>query len=116
MRAYDVADMMEDPELQKLHADRIAQMQQEREKRAEMQTKGHGLYQEIEEAEFLETVTKSEFAVVHFFHREFERCKIMDKHLGELSRKYFKTRFVKIHAPVRSMHAREGRGTQPAIC
>lgn len=37
--------------------------------------------------------------VVHFFHRDFERCKIADKHLASLAQKYFRTRFVKLSAP-----------------
>ena len=47
--------------------------------------KGFGEYREIVEEEFLPSVTKSEFCVVHFFHRDFERCKIMDKHLLAIS-------------------------------
>ena len=39
--------------------------------------------------------------VCHFFHRDFERCKILDKHLAILARKYFDTRFIKLSAPVR---------------
>mmetsp|Transcript_7924 Transcript_7924/g.15422 ORF Transcript_7924/g.15422 Transcript_7924/m.15422 type:complete len:241 (-) Transcript_7924:211-933(-) len=89
----------EDAELQKLHAERIASMQKEHEKRAEMKNKGHGTYSEITESEFLEVVTKSEYTLVHFFHRDFEKCKIMDKHLSILSSKYFDTRFVKLSAP-----------------
>lgn len=53
------------------------------------------------EADFLEAVTQTQQVVVHFFHREFTRCKIVDKHLQELTRKFFKTRFIKISAPVR---------------
>lgn len=49
----------------------------------------------------MEAVTKTERVVCHFFHREFERCRIMDKHLGELARKHFATRFIKLSAPVR---------------
>ena len=30
---------------------------------------------------------------------EFERCRILDKHLQSLSQKYFKTRFMKANAP-----------------
>ena len=37
--------------------------------------------------------------MVHFFHRDFERCRILDKHLALAARKFFRTRFVKIHAP-----------------
>ena len=101
-RQYNIADMMDDPELQNLHAERIAKMQAEHEKRLQMQHKGHGQVTEITEGEFLEVVTKTEKVVVHFFHRDFERCKIMDKHLVELARKHFKTRFTRISAPVRS--------------
>lgn len=43
--------------------------------------KGFGEYREIVEEEFLPSVTKNEYAIVHFYHRDFERCKIMDKHL-----------------------------------
>lgn len=49
---------------------------------------------------FLESVTKTERVVCHFFHRDFERCKLLDKHLTILARKYFDTRFIKVSAPV----------------
>jgi hypothetical protein len=142
----DVDDLLDDPDLEKLHAERLAQMQREAEKRVKMQQKGHGVlppplapivsqtllpaallraatshspspaaptacasaplpgsaagaYEEISEGDFLEAVTKTERVVCHFFHREFERCRIMDKHLGELARKHFGTRFIKLSAP-----------------
>ena len=37
------------------------------------------LHREIKEEEFLEQVTKSEKVVCHFYHNDFERCKIFDK-------------------------------------
>jgi hypothetical protein len=46
-------------------------------------------------------VTKTDRVVAHFFHRGFERCRIMDKHLVALTTKYPGTRFIKISAPVR---------------
>ena len=101
-RSYNINEMMDDPELQNLHADRIAQLQTEHERRLQMQRKGHGQVTEINEGDFLEVVTKGEHVVVHFFHRDFERCKIMDKHLAVLAKKHFKTRFVRISAPVRT--------------
>jgi len=97
--AVDVHDLLDDAELQKLHEERIAQLQAEREKRAVMQRKGHGEVQEISEGDFLEVVTKTEMVVCHFFHRDFERCKIMDKHLNILARRFFTTRFIKLSAP-----------------
>lgn len=109
---YNITEMMdEDPELQKLHEERIAQLKSEREKRSAMAQQGHGEVTEITEGEFLDAVTKSELVVCHFFHRDFERCKIMDKHLQVLAKKHFKTRFIKLSAPVSRrkaprMHAR----------
>mmetsp|Transcript_12759 Transcript_12759/g.27630 ORF Transcript_12759/g.27630 Transcript_12759/m.27630 type:complete len:241 (+) Transcript_12759:115-837(+) len=96
---YNISELLDDPELQKLHADRIAQMQQEREQRVQMQQQGHGQITEITEGEFLEIVTKTEHVICHFFHRDFERCKIMDKHLQVLAKKHFETRFIKLSAP-----------------
>lgn len=48
--------------------------------------------------EFIPAVTGSSHAVCHFYHNEFERCRILDKHLALLAKKYFKTRFVKARA------------------
>jgi len=62
----------------------------------------HALLQEVAEGDFLKVVTETQKVVVHFCHREFTRCKIMDKHLTALTRKFFGTRFVKVSAPVRS--------------
>ena len=36
---------------------------------------------------------------MHFYHQEFERCRIVDKHMQILARKYFDTKFIKCHAP-----------------
>jgi len=43
-------------------------------------------------------VTKSKFAVVHFYHREFSRCKVVDHHLEILAKKYVATKFAKLDA------------------
>ena len=37
--------------------------------------------------------------VCHFYHKEFERCKIVDKHMKLLAPKYFGTRFLGLNAP-----------------
>ncbi|KXZ50945.1 hypothetical protein GPECTOR_14g191 [Gonium pectorale] len=92
-------ELMEDEELQALHEERIARLKAEREKRNQQAQKGHGTYTEITEGDFLEIVTQTDQVVCHFFHREFERCKIMDKHLQALAHKYFNTRFIKLSAP-----------------
>ena len=47
-----------------------------------MQQNEHGLYTEITtEKEILKITTNTKLCVVHFFHKEFRRCQIMDKHL-----------------------------------
>ena len=97
----DMDDLMNDPELERLHSERIARLKEEAEKRVELSRQGHGSLEDITEGEFLEIVTKTERVVCHFYHRDFERCKIMDKHLQILARQYFDSRFIKLSAPVR---------------
>lgn len=43
-------------------------------------------------------VTKLKYTVVHFYHKEFERCKIMDKHLKILCQQFPNTQFLYIDA------------------
>ena len=65
-----------------------------------MQRSGHGGYEDVPEGDFLELVTKTPLVVAHFYHPDFDRCRIVDRHLGELAKKHFATRFVKLAAPV----------------
>ncbi|KAI3450991.1 hypothetical protein Pfo_007656 [Paulownia fortunei] len=94
----DLDELMDDPELEKLHADRIAALKKEAEKRQELKMQGHGECREITEADFLSEVTGSEKVICHFYHREFYRCKIMDKHLKSLAPRHFTTKFIKLDA------------------
>jgi len=49
----------------------------------EMNSNSHGVYSEIlVEKDFLNTTTKTPFVVVHFYHKDFKRCAIIDKHLA----------------------------------
>src|SRR4051812_15977442 len=42
----------------------------------------HGTYTEIEkEKELMDLTVNSKQVVIHFFHKDFRRCAIMDKHL-----------------------------------
>lgn len=43
-------------------------------------------------------VTKLKYTVVHFFHKDFQRCKIMDKHLKLLCQEYPQTQFLALNA------------------
>ena len=63
----------------------------------EMKQREHGTYTEIPtEKEVLKITTSTKRCVVHFYHKEFRRCLIMDKHLKELAHRHFKTKFIKI--------------------
>ena len=55
-------------------------------------------YTEIIETEFLDTMLKNEKVVCHFYHKDFERCKIIDKHLKIIAQNHKETLFVKINA------------------
>jgi hypothetical protein len=42
----------------------------------------HGSFVELStEKELMKLTTTSRYVVVHFFHKDFRRCDIMDKHL-----------------------------------
>jgi hypothetical protein len=58
----------------------------------------YGQYKEIIETEFLDIMLKNQLVVCHFYHRDFERCKIMDKHLKIIAEAHPETFFVKIDA------------------
>ncbi|WOL12478.1 somatic embryogenesis receptor-like kinase [Canna indica] len=96
----DLDELMDDPELEKLHAERIAALKKEVEKREVLKKQGHGEYREVTEGEFLGEVTGSERVICHFYHREFYRCKIMDKHLKALAPVHINTKFIKLDAEV----------------
>jgi len=62
-----------------------------------MQSLSHGAYTPVtDERQVLAHTTTSKFSVVHFFHKDFNRCKIMDSHLEALARKHFDTKFTSI--------------------
>lgn len=88
----------DDDDLEVLRARRRQQMKEAQEKRLKYQQLGHGAYDEIVEEEFLKTVTASPRCVVHFYHTMFEKCKVIDMHLGKCAKKFFGTRFVKLNA------------------
>jgi thiol-disulfide isomerase/thioredoxin len=65
-----------------------------------MKAKGHGTYDLITQSEFLPIVTSSDHphCIIHFFHDDFERCKIVDKHLALLAPQYLPVKFARIDA------------------
>ena len=79
--------LLEDDEISnKIMEERMAHLKMQHNEAADWRAKGHGSYNEIAEEEFLKAVTQSKLAVVHFYHPEMPRCKIVDKHLEVRSR------------------------------
>ncbi|KAG6336698.1 hypothetical protein ID866_2405 [Astraeus odoratus] len=71
----------------KLQAERLKQMQQT----------AYGTYSEItDEKELIRISAHEPRSVIHFYHSDFKRCEIMDKHLAALAPKYFATRFLRV--------------------
>ncbi|KAF9909024.1 hypothetical protein EC991_009207 [Linnemannia zychae] len=76
---------------------RIEELKEEVAKRKMMVESEAGIYKDItDEKEVMDITTKTKHCVVHFYHSDFRRCMIVDKHLEALSKKHFKTKFVKI--------------------
>lgn len=94
----DDSEWLDDPELDKIREARLKELKEKSLAKREQLSLGHGEYREINEEEFLKEVTSSELVVCHFFHKDFERCKIMDMHLRTLCVRYLKTKFVRINA------------------
>ncbi|KAF9965963.1 hypothetical protein BGZ70_003685 [Mortierella alpina] len=76
---------------------RIEELKEEVEKRKLIMELDHGVYKDItDEKEVMDTTTKTKQCVIHFYHADFRRCMIVDKHLETLAKKHIKTKFVKI--------------------
>lgn len=91
-------DKLEDDDLEKLRERRIQQLKKQATMRQQWLAQGHGDYQEIfSEKDFFAKVKTSDRVVCHFY-RENWPCKVMDKHLLELTKQHLETKFLKINA------------------
>jgi len=88
----------DDAELERLRELRLKEMKAVKETKIENIGKGHGSLREIVQDEFLTAVTGSNRVICHFYHRDFERCKVMDMHLNKLAPQHVETKFIKIDA------------------
>lgn len=93
-----LGELDDEDDIQVIHAQRIREMKAEAMRRQEQARKGHGSYTEVFEKKFLEEVTTTKHVVCHFFHEDFIRCKVVDKHLNNVCRKYPGTKFIKVNA------------------
>ncbi|KAF5344087.1 hypothetical protein D9758_008836 [Tetrapyrgos nigripes] len=72
-------------------------VRREMEKMKEMKENQYGSYTEVQdEKEVIRITARERRCVVHFYHTNFKRCEIMDKHLAKLAPKYFNTRFFRV--------------------
>jgi len=91
---------------QKLHADRLAALRTEAERRARTADadpaapgRRPGEVEEMGEAELLAACAAAPRLVAHFGHPSFTRCAVLDRHLAELAATHTSTRFVRVSAP-----------------
>lgn len=103
----DEDDFMDEDEreiFEKMKQARLNELQDqyvEKEKeeyRSKKENVWYGEYTEIVESEFLTYVTKAEFSACHFYHKDFERCKIIDKHLQAIAPEHKECKFLKLDA------------------
>lgn len=87
-----------DPEMEQMRNIRMQHMRQQAGERAENLAKGHGQYRHISQDEFLTEVTASKWCAIHFFHKEFERCKILHHHLDLIAPHHVECKFLQIDA------------------
>ena len=71
-------DLLCDPELEDIRRKRMAKLKAKVVKKQVAKVKGHGDYKVIQETEFLKEVTTTKRVICHFYHKDFERCKIME--------------------------------------
>ena len=58
---------------------------------------GFGEYRTIVESEFLKEVTSLHHVVCHFFHDDFQRCKIVDDKLRVIARAHPGVKFIRLN-------------------
>jgi len=89
----------DDSELEAIRQRRINQMRAKQTEIAHHKSLGHGEVRTISQDQFLPECTgTSEWIAVHFFHKEFERCKVMDHHLKIVASQHLECKFLRIDA------------------
>lgn len=94
----DDQDFDNDPELAALREKRLADMKAAKKEKEENIAQGNGTFTEITQDEFLPQVLQAKRCIVHFYHPDFHRCKIMDMHLAKLAPNHVECKIVKINA------------------
>jgi len=88
-----------DDALDAIRHKRMEQLRQQQGQAAEHRALGHGELRTIAQDDFLPECTgKSEWVAMHFYHKEFERCKIMDHHLKIIAGQHMNCKFLRMDA------------------
>lgn len=95
---FDDDEFLNDPELNKLRTKRLMEMKGAHDRKQEMLAKGHGSYREVCQDDFLKEVACDDFCVVHFYHKDFQKCKVIDHHMPRIAHEHLETKFLKIDA------------------
>lgn len=75
----------------------LKELQREMERLKQMREEMHGKYTELtDEKQIIRTCASEPLCIIHFYHSNFSRCAIMDKHMAALAPKYFNTRFLRV--------------------
>lgn len=80
----DEDDSYDEDELEimrKMAESKVHHMTYEEQKRQDKKRGECGEYTEVDEQNFFDYVTKNKYSVCHFYHNDFNRCKIIDHHL-----------------------------------
>lgn len=76
-----IAELEADDSLDGLREQRLHQLHAEFTRAKQMRNSDHGTYQEIkDEKALMDITTSTKLCIVHFFHADFTRCRIMDSH------------------------------------
>lgn len=78
---------------------RLAEYKRELERTAEARDADvHGKLSEMKvEKDVIQATLKNKRTIIHFYHPDFRRCRLMDKHLESLAARHLGTRFIKVH-------------------
>ena len=94
----------DDSALDRIRAQRLAQMKKEHEQKKQWQNAGHGEYSELGGGqnldvakEFFAATKESDNVVVHFYRPSTRICDVFHKHLALLAPQHLETRFCKIN-------------------
>ena len=106
----------DDEILLSLREQRVSQLKAKQAQKIENLAKGHGHYSEIVEEEFLPAVTKTRYSIVHFYHKDFERCKVVDMHMSFIAKKHLECRIRKLDGFYQSFMQRNTHFQKSSKC